>query len=100
MVACRILLASVLLSSSPDSQPPGDLAAWHEELAPSLRRLALEWQLVDARELGRVVLRRWPVGSCFERRAWTDASAMRFVPRHERRMSVLLMIGRAQCVGW
>ena len=55
MVACRILLASVLLSSSPESQPPGDLAAWHEELAPSLRRLALEWQLVDARELGRIL---------------------------------------------
>jgi hypothetical protein len=55
MVACRILLASVLLSSSPDEMPPGDLAAWHVELAPSLRRLALEWQLVDARELGRIL---------------------------------------------
>jgi hypothetical protein len=56
MVACRILLASVLLSSSPDSQPPDAPHVCHAELAPSVRRLALEWQIVDARELDRILV--------------------------------------------
>jgi hypothetical protein len=35
--------------------PSGAAEVWHAELAPSLRRLAREWQLVDAREVGCIL---------------------------------------------
>ena len=60
MVAFRILWASVLLSSPPETMrpgmlPPGAEAGVYAALAPTLRGLALHWQILDARELGRLL---------------------------------------------
>jgi hypothetical protein len=50
MTAYKFLLASVLLSASPDATPLSDAHKWQAELAPELRVIALQWQLLDPKE--------------------------------------------------
>jgi hypothetical protein len=55
MVAYHLLCASVLLAS-PDTEPAHVSAAVYSELTPALQALALEWQILDAREIGRFLI--------------------------------------------
>src|SRR5262249_36616079 len=56
MGAYHLLLASALLTASGETMPLEKIGAWHASLAPGVRLIALEWQILDARELGRVLV--------------------------------------------
>jgi hypothetical protein len=56
MGPCHLLLASALLTASTDARPLEGIGHWHATLAPGVRLIALEWQILDARELGRILV--------------------------------------------
>src|SRR5262245_56612848 len=56
MGPCYLLLASAMLTASPDAMPPEKSGTWHAAVAPGMRLIALEWQILDARELGRILV--------------------------------------------
>jgi hypothetical protein len=50
MFTYKYVLAAALLTAPPDSVKLADPGAVHQQLAPTLQRLAIDWQILDARE--------------------------------------------------